>query len=218
MTIYRNESPRIFKNPILEALSKTNTWFPAVFWGSIIIASFLIGLLHYELSFLMAGMFFLGGFIFWNFFEYAMHRWVFHFTSKYRLLNKIPYYLHTIHHEYPDDCYRLLAPPLMTVPVVGILFAFFYLCFFCSPNVFPAFSGFMLGYLSYEYTHFYIHFGSARSGYAKNLRKNHLRHHYAWPNALFGVTSPFWDYLFRTYISEDEHRAKSKKDYHEKLH
>jgi sterol desaturase/sphingolipid hydroxylase (fatty acid hydroxylase superfamily) len=37
-----------------------------------------------------------------------------------------------------------------------------------------------------------------RSGYLKYLKRYHMAHHYKAPDALYGVSSPMWDVVFRT--------------------
>jgi sterol desaturase/sphingolipid hydroxylase (fatty acid hydroxylase superfamily) len=54
------------------------------------------------------------------------------------------------------------------------------------------------GYLLYDMTHYAAHHLPMRSGYLKFLKRYHIMHHYRTPNARFGVSSPLWDYVFRT--------------------
>ncbi len=79
-----------------------------------------------------------------------------------------------------------------------------------SPAVFPFFGGFTIGYLMYDYIHFHTHFGQSRSRLAKSLRRRHLQHHFACPDRLYGVSSPLWDYVFRTHLRRGERPAQSR--------
>jgi sterol desaturase/sphingolipid hydroxylase (fatty acid hydroxylase superfamily) len=62
----------------------------------------------------------------------------------------------------------------------------------------PVFGGVMHGYLTYDMLHFAIHRGTMTSRMGAYLRKHHLQHHYAVPERNFGVSSPLWDFVFRT--------------------
>ena len=68
----------------------------------------------------------------------------------------------------------------------------------------PLFSGFIVGYLGYDYVHYYTHFARPTSWIGKGLRKRHLQHHFAFGDRWYGVSSPIWDYVFGTYVKEGE--------------
>ena len=59
-------------------------------------------------------------------------------------------------------------------------------------------AGVIVGYLSYEVVHYAIH----RSRWFRHLFRpwvrNHLYHHHKDDSRCFGVTSPLWDWVFRT--------------------
>ena len=63
--------------------------------------------------------------------------------------------------------------------------------------------GVMLGYWWYGIVHHVIHHHAQRrsTAYFERLRAWHMRHHHSPKKGNFGVTSPMWDYLFRTAIS-----------------
>ena len=64
---------------------------------------------------------FLAGVLGWTFAEYWLHRWVFHFApSGNRAIRAIQFALHGYHHEFPDDPNRLVAPPMLAVPIRDI--------------------------------------------------------------------------------------------------
>ena len=62
----------------------------------------------------------------------------------------------------------------------------------------PVMSGFMIGYLAYDLTHYATHHFPMRSKYAKYLKRHHMQHHYKDASTRFGVSSPLWDLVFRT--------------------
>ena len=58
------------------------------------------------------------------------------------------------------------------------------------------FAGFLIGYLMYDYTHYYLHHVVPKSKLGKRLREQHMRHHF---QDRYGfVSSPLWDAVFRT--------------------
>ena len=59
-------------------------------------------------------------------------------------------------------------------------------------------AGFLAGYLVYDLTHYAQHHFPMRSGYAKYIKRYHMQHHYKDPDTRFGVSSPIWDWVFRT--------------------
>jgi sterol desaturase/sphingolipid hydroxylase (fatty acid hydroxylase superfamily) len=59
--------------------------------------------------------------------------------------------------------------------------------------------GMLLGYAAYEWVHYSTHYRVARTRYGRYVRAWHLAHHHKSPRARFGVTSPFWDFVFGTY-------------------
>ncbi len=58
--------------------------------------------------------------------------------------------------------------------------------------------GFLIGYLVYDMTHFYVHHYKPKTRVGKLLRELHMRHHFQDHTRGFGVSAPFWDYVFRT--------------------
>src|SRR5215210_2137779 len=106
---------QLFSNPFLEMLTKTN---PLVIWG--IYAPVLIGFPYYAASVLdfsvsKTALLFLGGILFWTFFEYLMHRFAFHWVAESERAQKFIYIMHGNHHHYPRDRERLFMPPVPSI-------------------------------------------------------------------------------------------------------
>ena len=93
-------------------------------------------------------------------------------------------------------------PPVVSIPLAGLFYGLFYLVgavLMNSPHwVDPLVSGFILGYLVYDLTHYATHHFPMKRGVFKFLRRYHMQHHFKTPNARYGVSSPLWDYIFRT--------------------
>src|SRR6266704_3296009 len=56
----------------------------------------------------------------------------------------------------------------------------------------------VFGYVCYDAIHYAIHHFAMKRGIWLRLKQYHLRHHYHDDHAGFGVSSPLWDYVFRT--------------------
>jgi len=60
--------------------------------------------------------------------------------------------------------------------------------------------GWMVAYVGYELTHRLIHVDGRPAGpYRRWVRAHHLHHHLVDARSNYGVTSPAWDVVFRTY-------------------
>jgi len=79
----------------------------------------------------------------------------------------------------PFDTFRLVFPP---VPA-SLVIAFFYLVLRLILSAAVAgtvFAGSLLGYVIYDLTHYYLHFGSPHKGsYLYHLKAHHVKHHFA---------------------------------------
>ena len=137
------------------------------------------------------------GWLFWTLMEYWIHRIVFHFEPESGPGARFHWIIHGVHHDHPNDPLRLVMPPSVSVPLA----AAFYLLFITvmghdAGNVFA--SGFFLGYLVYDMTHYHIHHHRSTNRLSLAVRRYHYRHHFQQSDRGFGVTTPFWDYVFRT--------------------
>ena len=197
-------SVRLFKSDFLEFFSHIHPATILVIWIPVI---GFFGFLSFrlappEINLLLYLPLFLGGLLLWTFMEYILHRFVFHFHAATERGKRISFLFHGIHHAEPMDKTRLVMPPAVSIPLGGFFFAVFYLVFGVIAGrahlLYPAFTGFALGYLLYDVTHYSLHHFTIRSGYLQAVRKNHMRHHAAEPDRRFGVTSNLWDYVFGT--------------------
>ena len=143
--IHNKGQARLFKNPFLEALTKTH---PLVIWGMylpIMGGMVYYSIDHFQLTAGAAVALFFAGMFFWTFFEYIMHRFVFHYVSENPRLQRITYVMHGNHHEYPRDKQRLFMPPVPSLIIASLIFLLMYA--FIKFNTMAFFPGFILGYL-----------------------------------------------------------------------
>ncbi len=198
----KNETIPLFKNPVLEYFSHIHPITPVVVYVPVIIITAYYGIMGISVSaFLLT---FLGGIFLWTITEYTIHRWAFHFHPKSDTGKKIHFLVHGIHHDYPRDATRLVMPLLVSVPL-ALLFYFIFSQIFGAYHL-AVFSGFVLGYVSYDSIHYATHHLPMKNKIGNFLRVYHLRHHYEDENTAYGVSNPLWDYIFRTvpkYLKEE---------------
>lgn len=145
------------------------------------------------------------GMFLWTFAEYTLHRFVFHYHPTGASMKRIVFLFHGIHHAQPQCKTRLVMPPAVSVPMSLVFYGLFSLIagsLLKSPLwVDPLVAGFMLGYLIYDLTHYATHHFRMRWGVFKFLKRYHMQHHFKTPDRRFGVSSPLWDLVFRTFPS-----------------
>ena len=140
---------------------------------------------------------FLCGFLFWTLFEYIFHRFVFHFYPDWKIQRRLQFIMHGVHHQYPNDKDRLVMPVTVSIPVSTLLLGLFHL--FMGDQSWSFFSGFVFGYLAYDMIHYSVHFFTRiKHPLFVKLRQHHMDHHFLDSQRGFGVSSPFWDLIFRT--------------------
>ncbi len=189
-------SGRIFENPILEFLTKTHILIPLVLFT--LISAFLIyyGIFEKGFGFPRMVLLFLAGCLTFTFFEYCIHRFVYHLGSESYDQKSLSYKMHGIHHEFPKDKNRLAMPVLLALLLASIFFVLYRSIM--GENVFGFLAGFLMGYTLYLTIHYCIHIFRVPKNFLKRLWHHHAIHHYNQPDRAFGVSSPIWDYVFGT--------------------
>lgn len=187
---------RLFKNPILEKLTRTHIAVPLVVFFSYAAVLLYWSVTHTSLSvFTTVGMFFLGALAF-TWVEYMVHRYIFHMTTETEKRAKMQYTMHGVHHEYPKDKERLAMPPVFSITIATILL--FVLRLVLGDLVFSFLPGFLVGYAYYLSIHYMVHSFQPPKNFFKILWINHSMHHYKDGAEIFGVSSPLWDYIYGT--------------------
>ena len=191
---------RIFKNPFLESLTKTNPIQNIIVYGLTIGALIYVALFVKDISFpVFLGLFSVAIFT-WTFAEYILHRYLFHFVNDNPAVKRFHFVMHGSHHEFPKDEERLLMPPVPGLILATALFTIFYILFFFVGKAdwtWAFFPGFFLGYLMYSFVHRATHVYKPPK-MLKHLWAHHSLHHYKYPNRCFGVSNRFWDRVFGT--------------------
>lgn len=189
-------SATLFKNPILEKLTRTHFAVPVLFYlilglGFLFYSFYVIKLEIYNILFL----YFTGAFSF-TFVEYLIHRFIFHFNAKTESEREIQYHMHGVHHEFPRDKDRLAMPPVLSIVISVLFFVLFYMLL--GKYNFAFFPGFISGYSFYLLIHYAVHAIKPPRNFLKYWWKHHSLHHYQSDHAAFSVSMPLWDYIFGT--------------------
>lgn len=194
----QHQSIRLFKNPVLEALSHVHPIVPLILWTPIVSYFLYQSFTQTALSALGVLLFALCGLLFWTLTEYIMHRHLFHYQAKTKVGKYMVFLFHGIHHDDPQDPTRLVMPPFPGL-IIGSIFYLLFKAALGPEAHMPFFAGFIIGYLIYDYIHFAAHHFTPRTKWGKNIKENHMKHHYHDKKWKWGVSSPLWDHVFGTF-------------------
>ncbi|MEP7705147.1 sterol desaturase family protein [Paraglaciecola sp. 25GB23A] len=136
------------------------------------------------------------GLVSWTLIEYALHRFVMHGLQPFSRW-------HAEHHQRPTAL--ICTPTIISMLLIATLV--FLPVLLLSDNLWQACAltlGVVVGYLFYSVMHHATHHWRAESAWLKQRKRWHAQHHcnIVQP-ACFGVTSGFWDHVFR---SSAQHR------------
>lgn len=189
------ESTRMFKNDILESLSKVHYSVPLFVYVPVILYFTRDAFVNQGLGLPEYLACFVSGLVIWTITEYVLHRYVFHFQPKGKIMERLHFIFHGVHHDYPNDARRLVMPPSASIPL-ALLFYFLFKVLLGARLLSGFFPGFIVGYLVYDMTHYALHHANFKSGFWKKLKKHHMTHHYQDETKGFGVSSAIWDKFF----------------------
>lgn len=192
-----SESPKMFDNTFVDAFSRTHfsvvplLYGPAV--GALLWYSVARAGVNVTTSLVLAVL----GFVLWTLAEYWLHRTFFHWVPNSAFGRRMHFIVHGVHHQWPNDKYRLVMPPAVSI---ALFFIFLGLYWWLMGRFAWAFhAGYVLGYGYYDLMHYYIHHGRPKSAYFKHLRRHHMVHHFKAPTSRFGVSWTLWDRIFGTF-------------------
>ena len=201
---HSDEPIRLFKSDFLEFFTHISPIAVLIIW----IPVALYFLVRAILDVIAGGAWwvipagFIVGVVVWTFTEYVLHRFLFHYHAKGARAQRVFFLVHGVHHAQPQLKTRLVMPPVVSIPLAFIFYGLFYLIvgvLLGGPQwVAPLFAGFIVGYLAYDMIHYATHHLPMRSGYWKYIKRYHMAHHFKAPDAIYGVSSPAWDYVFGT--------------------
>ena len=192
----KNETVRMFESDFIEFFSRVHPAIPVLLYVPVIGYMLYASLWHQKLSILAVAGLFLLGVLLWTLLEYLIHRYIFHHEPKTRLGKRLHYVIHGVHHDYPNDARRLVMPPSISIPLAFFFYGLFFVIFGRLTS--GVFAGLVFGYVCYDMLHYATHHFPMKRGLWLWLKQYHLRHHYKDDDAGFGISSPLWDYVFRT--------------------
>jgi sterol desaturase/sphingolipid hydroxylase (fatty acid hydroxylase superfamily) len=188
----------MFDNDFLEKFSHIHPATPFVVWIPVLLFMLYRSWARHDLAVPGIALTFAGGILVWTLSEYTLHRYVFHWINETAWGKRVHFLLHGVHHDFPNDRTRLVMPLLTSVPF-GVIF---YTLFFVAAGITyaePLWAGFAVGYLCYDGTHYAVHHFKMAGRVGRFLKRHHMLHHHADHDGGFGVSSPLWDLVFRTY-------------------
>jgi 4-hydroxysphinganine ceramide fatty acyl 2-hydroxylase len=192
----KNETVRMFEIDFMEFFSRVHPATPVVIYLPVVGCMLYISVWHRQQSIVLASALFLLGILLWTLLEYLIHRYVFHYEPRTRPGKRLHYIIHGVHHDYPNDARRLVMPPSISIPLAILFYGVFLLIFGrLTPSVF---GGLVFGYICYDMLHYATHHFPMKRGVWLWLKQYHLRHHYKDDHVGYGISSPLWDYIFRT--------------------
>lgn len=196
------QSARLFKSDFWERLTHVDYRTPMFIYIPIIGVSlyFSIFMFGFGWALMVGGL--IAGLLVWTLTEYVFHRFLFHFKPTSGFGKKLVYLFHGVHHDFPQEADRLVMPPTSSLPIAAFMFLLHYAT--AGWAALPVYTGFLCGYLYYEFVHYSVHFKRRKPlGWTEKQRKNHFLHHFRDPTDRYGVTSPLWDFIFGTYKKTD---------------
>jgi len=201
----RPQRIRLFRNDHLERLTLISpqafaiTWL--VFLALVLFASWRTASITASIGLVLLGL------LIWTLFEYVMHRFIFHLKMKSDFGGWLIYLVHGNHHVAPSDPYRNIMPPIVSVLIAGMVWAVFRML--VGPTGSVLFLGFAIGYVVYDGIHYACHQLPMRGPVLRQLRRHHIRHHYAKREGNYAITAIFWDRVFGTDVPVKERRASA---------
>jgi len=202
-----NDPPRdlrIFQSDFFEFFSMTPWYIVPLFWFPLISVMIYTGYsLLEQKSIPFAMLLFFFGFVSWTLVEYLLHRFLFHFDERLPRSNFFfcaHFLIHGIHHGFPQDRYRLVFPVAFAIVICTVLTSTYCAILGVAKGLITM-SGFGTAYVLYDILHYSFHHVDINLGIYRRLKAYHNKHHYKDPGLGYGVTSPFWDYVFGTTLA-----------------
>jgi len=203
----KETSGRIFKSPILEALTKTHIAVPLTIFFGLGAASGYYSVHFQGFTAITTLSFYFAGALFFTLIEYVAHRYLYHMgTAGSARKVRMQYVMHGVHHDHPRDKKRLALPPVLSVVLAALFMGLFRLVI--GPNGIAFGGGFMTGYATYLMVHYAVHTMNPPKNIFGVLWKHHNMHHYVGDKGAFGVSSPLWDHVFDTMPEDPKARRK----------
>jgi dihydroceramide fatty acyl 2-hydroxylase len=200
---FHKGSARMFRSDFFEWFSHVHPATPAVLFLPLVAFSLYTSLGPRQIPLATTAAWFGAGYLIWTLFEYWFHRLFFHLPVRGPRSERVYFFVHGVHHDWPWDRSRLVMPPSISISLAVIVY-FAFRAIWGPAAMWAPFAGFVLGYVLYDSLHWYVHAGKPRGALGKWLRREHLVHHFKASGSRFGVSCPWWDHVFATAGAPDE--------------
>ncbi len=147
---------------------------------------------------------------FWGYLEFYLHKTVLHKDEDFPLDLDLVQEFHELHHQYPNDPFKIGTPLWASVPA-GIGFYATCRAILGKDKGEALFGLLVLYYLFYEFTHIAAHKIKIKHPFFEKIRKHHLKHHYADSDKGFGFTTSEWDKKNNTDFVSRNNRGQKRK-------
>jgi hypothetical protein len=176
-----------------DALLRARPFLMFVPWLGAVLTWMILGdLMSWPRAVFLVG----AGLFSWTFIEWFFH-WAMHVRFRSRFLTQFQDQAHIEHHREPHDVEHSVISLRGSIPLALMFFGISWLIFRELPSALLFHAGLLVGYLAYEFVHLATH-AKWRIPGLEGLIRYHHRHHFEGWGRTFGVTSPLWDWVFRT--------------------
>jgi sterol desaturase/sphingolipid hydroxylase (fatty acid hydroxylase superfamily) len=175
----------------------SSPWVPAGVYGPVAVAGVLLNLVGQRLSVWSWVLLPPAGVLIWTLLEYVLHSRGFHGRPRSARMGAVQV-SHRAHHADPKDPAKIVTRLAFSLPIAVVVSALAWVALWGIKPAALLIAGALAGYLAYEVIHYWIHVGRRTRWLLRPLVKHHLYHHYKDDSRCYGVTTPLWDWVFRT--------------------
>jgi sterol desaturase/sphingolipid hydroxylase (fatty acid hydroxylase superfamily) len=142
------------------------------------------------------------GFLTVNFWEYAIHRWLFHPTPWGNQYKQWILRIHARHHRFVGKSLYSVAPISTSFAVILVSLGIQSVLDPSTNALWCYFIALCLSYLYHEFVHHWVHHIQSSNWIHRRYVVFHDGHHTESSKQNFGFISPFWDVVFRTFTNK----------------
>ena len=187
---------RLFQSQWLERFTVVSPPAFLIIWSLII---FLIVGAAWGKASVAAGLgLVVAGLLGWSLLEYSLHRFLFHWEPAIAPFKTMVFIFHGNHHAFPGDPLRNLMPPIVSIPINGLISIGAVVLLGQGGWWFAL--GLITGYVTYDLTHYACHQLPMKGKLARIIKRHHTRHHHAKQNGNYAFTGLVWDHFLGTRI------------------
>ncbi len=170
------------------AESKSNYWMTYVMDVGLMVFFLAWDVVHFSVALTSVAVLFVIGAATWTLSEYLFHRWLYHLGFEMARAG------HEKHHQNPKG---YLAVPWFFSPILFVPPQQLIAGWFGVHGASAFFAGWFAGLITYSYLHHCLHHYNLTFAWYRHLQSQHRLHH-AFPETNYGVTTRYWDRVFRT--------------------